>query len=182
MIVLASKSPRRKEILSSLGYSFVVCPAVGEEVFDLNIGIDSAIKEVAYHKAKEVQKQYPDDCILAADTIVYYEGKNLGKPKSRQEAIDCLCSLSNHVHEVKTGMCVLYGEQKKCVVSTTKVYFKDLSLKQIIDYVDLNTCYDKAGSYGIQECDFVDHIEGSYSNVMGLDSQVVQNLLIALKR
>ena len=110
MIVLASQSPRRKELLTSLGYEFIICPSLKEEKFDLSKDLDSALIEVAIQKGKDVLKKYPNDCIVSADTIVVYQNKILGKPSSKEEAISCLKQLSGHTHEVKTGMCVLYKE------------------------------------------------------------------------
>ena len=98
MIVLASKSPRRKEILKALGYDFIVCPALKDEVFDLNLGLDEALKKVAESKAKEVKESYLDSIIISADTIVCLDDKILGKPKSKEDAIKTLKSLSNRKH------------------------------------------------------------------------------------
>lgn len=177
MIVLASKSPRRKEILKSLGYEFIICPAKKDEVFDLCLTLDEALEKVALSKGKEVQEQYPDAIILSADTIVCLDHTILGKPKSKDEAFQTLFSLSNRKHQVKTGMCLIYKNQVYSHVETTDVYFRELSEKDIQTYVDSGKCMDKAGSYGIQECDFVDHIEGDYTNVVGLPKHVVESMM-----
>ena len=171
MIVLASKSPRRKEILKDLGYDFIVCPAKKDEVFDLSLGLDEALKKVAESKAKE------DSIIISADTIVCLDQKILGKPKSKEDAIKTLNALSNRRHQVKTGVCVIYKNQTFLHVETTDVYFKKLTEQDIISYVNSGKCMDKAGSYGIQECDFVDHIEGDYTNVVGLPKYVVESIM-----
>ena len=165
MIVLASKSPRRKEILKELGYDFIVCPAKKDEVFDLSLGLDEALKKVAESKAKEVREFYSDSIIISADTIVCLDQKILGKPKS------------NRRHQVKTGVCIIYKNQTFLRVETTDVYFKKLTEQDIISYVNSGKCMDKAGSYGIQECDFVDHIEGDYTNVVGLPKYVVESIM-----
>ncbi|MGN1276523.1 MAG: Maf family protein [Floccifex sp.] len=177
MIVLASQSPRRKEILSSLGYKFIICPSKGKETFDLSIPVDEALKKVTIQKSKDIQQKYNNDCIVSADTIVIFQGHILGKPSSHQEAYETLKQLSNSIHEVKTGMCVCLKDQMYFEISTTKVKFKELSDTQILEYVQSNRCMDKAGSYGIQEVDFVQWIDGSYSNVVGLDKEVIQKLL-----
>lgn len=177
MIVLASKSPRRKEILKELGYTFEICPAKKDEIFDLNLSLDEALKKVAKSKAMEVQSLYPESIIVSADTIVCFENQILGKPKTKEEAMQTLLALSNHKHQVKTGVCILYKEQVQLHVETTDVYFKPLTKSKIEEYVESGKCMDKAGSYGIQECDFVDHIEGSYSNVVGLPKQVVLSMM-----
>lgn len=177
MIVLASKSPRRKEILKELGYDFIVCPAKKDEVFDLSLGLDEALKRVAESKAKEVRESYLDSIIISADTIVCFNQKVLGKPKSKEDAIKILKVLSNRRHQVKTGVCIIHKNQTFLHVETTDVYFKELADKDIISYVNSGKCMDKAGSYGIQECDFVDHIEGDYTNVVGLPKYVVESIM-----
>ena len=177
MIVLASKSPRRKEILKDLDYDFIVCPAKKDEVFDLSLGLDEALKKVAESKAKEVSEFYSDSIIISADTIVCLDDKILGKPKSKKDAIHTLKSLSNRKHQVKTGVCIIYKNQTFLHVETTDVYFKKLVDEDILSYVNSGKCMDKAGSYGIQECDFVDHIEGDYTNVVGLPKYVVETMM-----
>lgn len=177
MIVLASKSPRRKEILKDLDYDFIVCPAKKDEVFDLSLGLDEALKKVAESKAKEVSEFYSDLIIISADTIVCLDDKILGKPKSKEDAIKTLKSLSNRKHQVKTGVCIIYKNQTFLHVETTDVYFKKLVDEDILSYVNSGKCMDKAGSYGIQECDFVDHIEGDYTNVVGLPKYVVETMM-----
>lgn len=177
MIVLASKSPRRKEILKDLGYDFIVCPAKKDEVFDLSLGLDEALKKVAESKAKEVREFFSDSIIISADTIVCLDQKILGKPKSKEDAIKTLNALSNRRHQVKTGVCVIYKNQTFLHVETTDVYFKKLTEQDIMSYVNSGKCMDKAGSYGIQECDFVDHIEGDYTNVVGLPKYVVESMM-----
>lgn len=131
MIVLASKSPRRKEILKDLGYDFIVCPAKKDEVFDLSLGLDEALKKVAESKAKEVREFYSDSIIISADTIVCLDQKILGKPKSKEDAIKTLNALSNRRHQVKTGVCVIYKNQTFLHVETTDVYFKKLTEQDI---------------------------------------------------
>ena len=177
MIVLASKSPRRKKILKDLDYDFIVCPAKKDEVFDLSLGLDEALKKVAESKAKEVSEFYSDSIIISADTIVCLDDKILGKPKSKEDAIHTLKSLSNRKHQVKTGVCIIYKNQTFLHVETTDVYFKKLVDEDILSYVNSGKCMDKAGSYGIQECDFVDHIEGDYTNVVGLPKYVVETMM-----
>ena len=99
------------------------------------------------------------------------------RPKSEAEAVETLKSLSNRKHQVKTGVCIIYKNQTFLHVETTDVYFKKLSEQDIISYVNSGKCMDKAGSYGIQECDFVDHIEGDYTNVVGLPKHVVETMM-----
>lgn len=176
-IVLASQSPRRREILEKLGYSFLVEPAKKDEIFDMSMDLNQSIEWVAYQKAKEVQEKYPEDCIIAADTVVVYDEEILGKPTTKEEATDYLVDLSGNEHEVKTGVCILFPHSEITFTETTKVLFKDLSDEEILEYVKAGTCMDKAGAYGIQECDFVKKIEGSYSNVVGLPKGKVDAIL-----
>lgn len=176
-LILASKSPRRKEILSKLGYSFEVIPATKDEIFDSNLSIDEALKKVALSKVDEVYRLYPNDCVIGADTIVVYNRTVLGKPSSKEEAFKTLKRLSGNVHEVKTAVAIHSNTQSNVEVVTTKVYFDELSDETILDYVNSGSCMDKAGSYGIQEVDFVSKIEGSYSNVVGFPEEVVLSFL-----
>lgn len=167
-LILASKSPRRRTLLSGLGYDFIVEPSLGQEVFDSSLPIDQALEQVALEKAKEVAQRHPDAIVLAADTIVYDRGMILGKPKDAQEAFETLRSLSGRSHEVKTAVVVTGHGHTYSLVETSQVHFRALSDEEIQAYVNQGTCLDKAGSYGIQDVDFVDHTEGSYSNVVGL--------------
>lgn len=180
-LILASQSPRRSEILKSLGYVFSVIPAQIDEHFNPHLDIDVALQEVARRKAKAVYTDHPDAAVLAADTIVYSDYKILGKPGSREEAISMIRSLSGKMHEVKTGLCLIARGKIYEYVVTSRVFFRPLDDETINAYLDRNTYLDKAGSYGIQETDFVDRVEGSYSNVVGLPMGVVDSLLKELQ-
>ena len=124
-IILASQSPRRKEILENLGYGFEVVPSGSDEKIKLEEGIDHAIEELAVEKAKEVRKRFPDDCIVAADTVVVLDGRILGKPASKQDAIDVLVDLSGRAHEVKTGVCISLPNSDISFCETTHVHFRN---------------------------------------------------------
>lgn len=176
-LLLASQSSRRKEILLELGYTFDVIPSNIEEVFDKTIPLEEALEKVAYTKAKDVQKEHKDCCIVSADTIVVYDNKVYGKPKSEKQAIQFLKKFSNQEHCVMSGVCILKGNLEITFVEVTKVKFRKLSMDEIQAYVDSKKCMDKAGAYGIQECDFVEKIEGSYSNVVGLPKEKVNKIL-----
>lgn len=178
-LLLASQSPRRKELLENEGFTFEIHPAISEEVFDEILPIDEALENVAFHKAKEIWDLYPDYCVLAADTIVYYQSKIIGKPKDIEEAKKYLHAFSGNCHKVKTGVCIICGTQVFQFVDTTQVHFRQLSDYEINKYINEGTCLDKAGAYGIQDCDFVDWIDGSFSNVVGLPTEKVKPLLIS---
>ena len=176
-LILASQSPRRRELLKGMGYVFDVKPSDTKENFDGTLGLDKALMKVAREKAKQVFEQNPNDVVIAADTIVCADDKVFGKPTDKQEAFDTLKSFSGNWHQVKTGVVVMAKHYVIEHVETTDVCFKDLSDDQILAYVNQETCLDKAGSYGIQDTDFVSKVKGSYSNVIGLPIMVADKML-----
>ena len=183
-VILASNSPRRKELLGGLGIDFEVrtLSDIDESYPDTLQGEDipmfiSAKKAEAYK-----QGMADDEMIITADTIVYDNGYVLGKPKDRGEAIQMLRELSGHAHEVITGVSIVTKEKTVQFASTSKVTFAALTDEEIAYYVDHYKPYDKAGAYGIQEWIgyvAVTRIEGSYFNVMGLP---IQRLYTELKQ
>lgn len=177
-IILASQSPRRKELLGQLiGSSAFQCiPSQSEETF-LPGDLDEALLQVAKAKGLEVYAKHPEALVFSADTIVVDGETILGKPKSKQEAFETLKSLSNREHLVKTGLVLLGGSTPKQMVVTTKVHFRPLRDEEIEAYVQEGSCLDKAGSYGIQDTNFVQSLDGSYSNVVGLPLFEVANWL-----
>lgn len=176
-LILASQSPRRSDLLRSIGYSFEVHPSSIDETFDLSLPIDEALIKVAEKKAASVLKEFPEHIVLAADTIVFDRGKILGKPANEQEAFEMLKSLSGRSHEVKTGVVAMTKDAVQEFVETSVVTFRELSDQQILDYIHQGTCLDKAGSYGIQDVDFARSVQGSYSNVIGLPLTRTDGLL-----
>ena len=183
-VILASNSPRRKELLGGLGIDFEVrtLSDIDESYPDTLQGEDipmfiSAKKAEAYK-----QGMADDEMIITADTIVYDNGHVLGKPKDRGEAIQMLRELSGHAHEVITGVSIVTQEKAVQFASTSKVTFAALTDEEITYYVDHYKPFDKAGAYGIQEWIgyvAVTRIEGSYFNVMGLP---IQRLYTELKQ
>lgn len=183
-VILASNSPRRKELLGGLGIDFEVrtLSDIDESYPDTLKGED--IPMFISKKKAEAYKQgmADDDMIITADTIVYDNGHVLGKPKDRAEAIQMLRELSGHSHEVITGVSIVTKEKTVQFASTSKVTFATLSNEEITYYVDHYIPFDKAGAYGIQEWIgyvAVTRIEGSYFNVMGLP---IQRLYTELKQ
>lgn len=182
-VILASNSPRRKELLGGLGIKFEV-----RTLQDIDESYPSSLKseEIPMYisgKKAEVYKQSmaDDELIITADTIVYNNGQVLGKPKDRGEAMLMLKELSGHAHEVITGVTIVTREKTAQFASTSKVYFAELTDEEIAYYVDIYKPFDKAGAYGIQEWIgyvAVTRIEGSYFNVMGLP---IQRLYTELK-
>ncbi len=183
-IILASNSPRRKELLAGLGISFDVLtiPGIDESYPDTLVGGD-----IPVYLAKKKSEAYNDILrdnllVITADTIVWHNGKVLGKPKDRSEAIEMLTELSGDSHIVYTGVCVRTKDKEVSFFTESEVFFDELTSSEIEYYVDNYKPYDKAGSYGIQEWIGyvgVKRIEGSYFNIMGLP---IQRLYKELKR
>ena len=177
MLVLASASPRRKQILQDADMRFcVVLPDEGE-MLDANLPPPKAVEEVALWKAENVKGKLKEKkvCILAADTIVVLQNEILQKPKDEEDAFRMLTSLSGRVHEVYTGYCILCEERKIKGNILTRVLFKELSSKQIKDYIRTGEPLDKAGAYGIQGGggNFVESFEGDFDNVVGLPKKEI---------
>ncbi|MBQ6751808.1 MAG: septum formation protein Maf [Bacteroidaceae bacterium] len=183
-VILASNSPRRKELLGGLGISFKVrtIQDIDESYPDTLRGEEIPIY-ISGKKAEAYRQTMADDeLIITADTIVYDHNKVLGKPRNREEAIHMLRELSGHAHEVITGVSIVTKEKTVQFASTSKVFFTALTDEEIAYYVDAYQPFDKAGAYGIQEwIGFVGvtRIEGSYFNVMGLP---IQRLYTELKK
>lgn len=175
-LILASNSPRRKELLSKLNYTFAVIPSVGEEVSTAKLPVDIA-KELANRKALEVFKAYPDAVVIGCDTVVELDGQLLGKPKSVADAKQMLTALSGKTHLVHTGVCIVHKMGIWLFADTTEVVFSDLSAQQIDDYIATGSPMDKAGAYGIQDSGFVSRIVGSYDNVVGFPTERVAVIL-----
>lgn len=169
-LILASASPRRKELMQDMNYAFDVIVSNCEEVFREDIPFSQAIEEVAYQKAYDVWKEHQDSIVIGCDTMVVYKQHKLGKPKNRQDAKEMLQMLSGNTHEVVSGVCVLSKQQCVKFHEITKVNFYSLDDKMIEAYLDTLEYKDKAGSYGIQGIGkiLVQGIEGDYFNVVGL--------------
>lgn len=182
-IVLASASPRRKELLSKLGVPFEVISSNVEETSVKADTMENYVREVALLKARDVAKKEPGKTIIGADTIVVLQNQLLHKPKTTVEAIDHLEKLSNNCHSVMTAIAIISNNgNEETFVEETKVYFKKLSPALIKAYVDTGDSFDKAGGYGIQTGGalFIDRIEGDYNNVVGFPLATVFEKLITL--
>lgn len=182
--ILASKSPRRKQLLHRLLKKFIVESADIDESYPSNIKFSQIPISIAQKKAITIQKRHEQDCcIISADTIVVLNNQVLGKPQSHNEAVQMLKMLSNQTHRVITGVCILKGKTKKTFYSTTSVTFYDLSEEEIKNYVATNSPFDKAGGYGIQDegALFVKKINGDFYNVMGLPIAKLSRILKQLK-
>lgn len=170
MLILASRSPRRKELLSIITPDFKIIPAVGEERADKSLPPDRYVCELARHKAEEIAAKYPDDTVIGADTVVAVGGEILGKPKDEADAVRMLKLLSGTEHHVYTGVYIIRGNENAVFAEDTTVHFFELSDKEIDDYIATGEPFDKAGAYGIQDYGalLVSGISGDYYNVMGL--------------
>ncbi len=168
-MILASQSPRRKELLGLFRIPFTVKVADIDETMDPAKPAYDEVARVSYGKAAAVQRQ-KDDVVIAADTIVVCDGRVLGKPKDRAQAAQMLTLLSGRRHQVMTGMTVLRGEKAITSTTVTDIHFRPLSQAEIEDYVATGEPMDKAGAYGIQggAALFAEHMVGDYYNVMGL--------------
>ena len=170
-IILASKSPRRQELLKLLGVGFTIHTADIDETMDPDLPPEREVARVGAEKAKAVAASCgADDIIIAADTIVVVDGQILGKPKSEADAVRMLNLLSGRRHEVMTGLTVLHGGSIQSRVVRTGIEFRALSDREIDAYVATGEPMDKAGAYGIQgrASIFVRHLDGDYFCVMGL--------------
>ncbi len=183
-VVLASNSPRRKELLGGLGIEFVVRTIPGiDESYPAELKGEDIPKHISGQKAKAYRGTMADDeLIITADTIVYVDGEVLGKPKDKEDARRMFHLMSGRSHEVITGVSIVTKEKVLQFATTTKVTFTSLSDEEIEYYIDRYKPFDKAGAYGIQEWIGyvgITSIEGSYYNVVGLP---VQRLYTELKK
>ena len=171
MIILASKSPRRQQLLKLLGLDYTVKVADIDEAMDESLPPRQEVERVARQKAAAIaETAAEDDVVISADTIVVIDGTVLGKPGSKEKAAAMLRRLSGRTHEVMTGLCVRRGGKILSDVVISQVTFRPLSDAEIAAYIETGEPMDKAGSYGIQGYGalLVEGIEGDYFNVVGL--------------
>lgn len=185
--ILASASPRRKELLTIMGLDFEVMPSDADEstVSPDGVPVNVYVQELALLKAGDIAKKTGRDkskIIISADTVVYAGGKICGKPKDEEDAKKMLSDLSAKAHSVFTGVCVMRPSDgfSVCSAVETKVYFKPLSKERIESYVKTGEPMDKAGAYGIQGkgAMLVDKIDGDYFNVVGLPIARLSEILL----
>lgn len=170
-MILASQSPRRRELLGQMGFSFTVRPAKGEELPHPELTPAQLVEELARQKALEVSAEAAsDDVVVAADTVVAIDGVVLGKPRDKAHAAEMLSALSGREHTVYTGVAVKRGETLLVEHEATQVRFRPLTEREIDLYIQTGEPMDKAGSYGIQGYGalLVEGIRGDYFNVVGL--------------
>lgn len=189
-IILASQSPRRRQLLKELNIEFDIISPDYDEKLDTDEFSEEIIESIAKNKALSIAEKaadlYPDSLILSADTVVVLENKILGKPKDEDEAFHMLKSLSNKTHKVVTSVSLFDVITKKNITrsTTSLVTFNELDDEDIKKYIYNAKPLDKAGSYGIQELDshFVRDVVGSFSNIVGLPTETVLQMLNAFYR
>jgi len=179
-LVLASGSPRRREILTRLGYGFTVHTSDAPED-DATGTVYEMVCMLARRKATAVAKEESDCIVIGADTLVALDGKPLGKPKNEDDAFSMLSSLSGRTHEVATGICLYNLANGKVMTEyeVTTVSFTDISPEKICSYIATKEPMDKAGAYAIQggAAAFVKEIRGSYDNIVGFPSERFERML-----
>ena len=185
--ILASASPRRKELLAELVEKFEIIPAKGEEKTEAGLSPKQLVTELARQKAREVAQSAVADgkIVLGADTVVAFGDVVLGKPKDEADAYKMLSALSGNTHEVYTGVCLIYptkaGRKELALADCTFVTFNTLSKSDIEAYIATGSPMDKAGAYGIQDGGLVESIKGSFSNVVGLPVELVKSMIERIK-
>jgi len=178
--ILASASPRRRELLGELGITPTVCPTDADETIEEKLSPNRFVEILSKRKADAYTKALaPNDILIASDTVVALGDKILGKPIDRQDAFDMLKSLSGKAHSVFTGITVKSIEKSVTTYDETKVHFREMTDTEIWEYVDSGDPMDKAGAYGIQgeAGKFVSAVDGSLNNVIGLPTELLKEIL-----
>lgn len=177
-IILASTSPRRKELLEREGIDFIVDASSIDETMDETLPIKERLCQLAKEKAEPIHHKYPQDIVIGADTIVYFQDCIIGKAKNREDAYQTLMMLSNQKHIVYTAVAIYNGNSLHTFCEKTEVYFKDIS-SMIDEYLDSGEWTGKAGSYGIQgkASVFVERIVGDKDTVIGLPVMRIKEFL-----
>lgn len=178
-IILASSSPRRKELLERRGLNFRVEAPLIDEILDETLPIDKRIEKLALDKATKIHKDYNSDVVIAGDTVVCLDSQIIGKPKDEQDARQILSQLSGKRHMVYTGVAIYCQDDCIHFVDGTAVYFKTLDEKMINEYIKTGEWQGKAGAYAIQgvASQFVERIDGNIDTVIGLPVDLVIGVL-----
>lgn len=182
-IILASTSPRRKELLEREGIDFIIDASSITECLDSSLEIEERLKKLAYDKGVSIHEKYPDDVVISADTTIYHSGKIIGKAHSAHEAREILESLSSDTHSVFTSVAVFYKDQVCTFVDETKVTFKNIN-DMIDDYLSIDEWKGKAGAYAIQGVagKFIEEVRGDIDNVIGLPVKHVIEVIETLTK
>ena len=181
-IILASKSPRRRELLERMGLAHTVISVDSDEWFPDGLTAEGIVRHISLEKAYAAANEVaPEDLVITADTMVFLDDKKLGKPQSEEDAFEMLSALSGRAHTVCTGVTVMQGNRTLTEAESTRVIFAPLSEEDIRAYIRTGEPMDKAGAYGIQGMGalLVEKIDGDFFNVMGLP---VRRLSLMLKK
>ena len=180
-IILASQSPRRREILTLMEIPFEVIESHVQEIPPEGATPEELVKALAEQKARAVFSLHPQDCVIGADTVVDLDGRVLGKPHTPERAREYLHLLQGRSHIVYTGICVLTPGHADIRSARTDVTFRPMSEEEIDWYVNTGDPLDKAGSYGVQgpASLFVDHLEGNYFNIIGMPAPTLYEMLLS---
>ncbi len=177
--ILASKSPRRRELLSEIVKEFDIVTKEVDETLPSDIHPQRGVEILSVRKGEAVAKEAPDALVISSDTLVELGGVPLGKPKDEADAVRMLTSLSGKAHNVHTGVAVHYNGRVFSGVATTAVHFREMTRAEILDYVKSGDPMDKAGAYGIQSGGgkFVSGYDGDYDTVVGLSVALTKKLI-----
>ena len=178
-VILASKSPRRRELLSKIIESFEIIVSDADESVEVGTHPRDAVEILAVKKGEIVAKENPDALVISSDTLVELSGVALGKPRDKDDAFSMLSSLSGKAHNVHTGVAVSYRGRVLSGRDTTAVYFKEITPSQIEEYIETGEPMDKAGSYAIQGIGgkFIEKYEGDFDTVVGLSLKLTEKLI-----
>lgn len=180
-LILASSSPRRRDLLTEHGYNFRIVPADVEESAPAHLTPSEVVIENARRKARAVAAQYPEEWVLGVDTEVFFEGEVLGKPADMDAAFAMLKRLNGQTHEVYSGVCLIRGgqQQEYCFVEITRVHFHDRTDEELRAYLARIGPLDKAGAYAAQDDrgEMIARFEGSFTNVIGLPMEALERVL-----
>lgn len=168
-LILASASPRRKQLMPLIAESFEIMVSGAEEIAPAKMPNRERPQFFAKLKAESIFDHNPDSIVIGCDTAVFLDDAMLGKPKGREEAFDMLEKLSGRSHDVISGVCIISQEKRIAFSAVSTVNFRNLSYEEITEYIDSGEPFDKAGGYGIQgaACAFVSHVTGGCYNVIG---------------
>lgn len=178
-IILASGSPRRKELMEMLGFDFRVIVSDVEEVVDESLKPEEIVKSLAHQKALAVFNEHQDALVIGSDTIVVADDKILGKPHSKLQAKEMMELLKNDKHQVMTAVSFISDKEEKVICDKATVHFNDIELTEIEKYIETKEPYDKAGGYAIQGWagKHIRAIEGNFYTIMGLPVDIVYQYL-----
>ena len=183
-ILLASQSPRRKELLKSLGFDFETVSIDCDEIFPEDLSADKVASYLSELKADAYPNLQKDEILITADTVVVLENEILGKPKDKENAFEMLRKLSGKTHQVYTGVTIKTTDKTTTKTDVADVKFLDFNDEEIINYIEQCQPFDKAGSYGIQEwlgMAKIAKINGSFYTIMGLPTHIINEELLKLK-